>query len=84
MSTATEIESILSPTGSRDPDNECHTWRGSSCWSLCGTSKNSRGPADAAEGEYHTKAECRELGHKHCVVCEELGRQLGPDDTVVA
>jgi hypothetical protein len=67
-----------------DPRDKCHKWRGKSKWSLCGGESADKGPDDAPPGRFHTTRECRERGHKHCVACTELGRQLGQDDVVVA
>jgi hypothetical protein len=65
------IETIIEKTRDRPP-RKCHTvdHRG---WAYCGAF----GPGDDPRGELHSDAECRAKGHRRCVVCEELSRQLG-------
>jgi len=77
-----DISTIIERTNNEPPD-KCHTWRGHQQRSMCGESWTKAGPADAP-GEFHSERECRERGHRHCVVCEELSRQLGRDDIVAA
>ena len=76
--TATDIAAIIERTKPREP-NKCHTVddRG---WAICGAF----GPKIGEDGGrdtsgLHSRRECRARGHKHCVACDELGRQLGDD-----
>ena len=83
MSTVTEIAAIIERTKPRGP-KKCHTLddRG---YALCGAF----GPTVGADGSRdttgdHSRSECRARGHKHCVTCDELERQLGNDHRMVA
>jgi hypothetical protein len=74
MSTVTDIEAIIEgSTGERPPERECHTFRADD-WSLCG-----RVQSPNLDGDWHTTRECKERGHRSCVTCDELSRQLGYD-----
>lgn len=79
---AGDIAAIIEKTRPRPPQT-CHTVdaRG---WALCGAF----GPQFDEDGErdtsrLHSKKLCRARGHRHCVLCTELDRQLG-DDAMVA
>lgn len=84
MSTVTEIQSIIEASKPRDPDKgPCHTYPEHGEWALCGAGggKSVGGPSGTG---WHTNKQCRKRGHKKCVTCEELGRQLGEDFAVKA
>jgi hypothetical protein len=80
MSTVTEITSIIQETGPRDPDDKCHTYPGKGKWALCGVGGDGKGGSVG----WHTSKQCRERGHRKCVVCKELDRQLGDDNVMAA
>ena len=81
MSTTTapveEIATIIEK-GKPQPPRKCHTLdrRGGA---LCGAF----GPGEGV-GDIHLRRECRTRGHRHCVVCKELHRQLGDDGIAAA
>ena len=80
MSTiTTPVEDIAAIIGKGEPQppQKCHTIdrRG---WALCGAF----GPG-GREGGIHSRTQCRAQGHRHCVLCDELNRQLGDDGIVV-
>ena len=81
MSTTTtpleEIASIIEKTKPRPP-GKCHTLD-SRGWALCGAF----GPDSGRDpGTRHSIRECRARGHKRCVVCTELARQLSGERMV--
>ena len=80
MSTITapqeDIATILLENGPQPP-RKCHTVDGRG-WALCGAF----GPSP--DRKTHSRKECRGRGHRHCVLCDELGRQLSGDRIVVA
>jgi hypothetical protein len=73
MSAATEIATIIEKAKPRNP-GKCHSidHRG---WAYCGAF----GPGGGG-GNTHSHKECVARGHKHCLKCTELERQLGCDD----
>jgi hypothetical protein len=79
--TATDIEAILQKS-EQEPPRECHTIddRG---WAICGAF----GPSFDEDGNrisnLHTRKQCIARGHRHCVPCLELGRQLGDDNVMM-
>jgi len=58
------------------PPGRCHTIdrRG---YTLCGAFRSRQARSDVSGP--HTLKECRANGHKTCVACNELNRQLGRD-----
>jgi hypothetical protein len=72
MSTATDIETIIEGTKPANPC-KCHSLddRG---YAYCGAE------LAGGNGAPHSHEECVARGHKHCVVCTELIRQLGGND----
>ena len=78
MSTITtpreDIATIIETT-KPGPPQTCHLI-GRDDWALCGLFKS-----PAREG-MHSQAACRAAGHKICVVCTELARQLGGERMV--
>lgn len=77
MTTLTPIEEIAAIIGQteRRPPKMCHTIDDQG-WALCGAFKCDR-------SGLHRRSDCRREGHRRCVVCDELNRQLG-DDAIAA
>jgi hypothetical protein len=75
MTTAAEISAVVERTN-RQPPQKCHTI-GPDSWALCGAYRL------RDRGGLHSTKECRAQGHKHCVVCTEMDRQLKGHDGVV-
>ena len=76
--TATAIAAIIERSKPREP-RKCHLvdHRG---WALCGA----LGPRYDENGKRDCltctgRSECRARGHRRCVACDELDRQLGDD-----
>lgn len=71
-----DIDAILEKTKPRPP-GKCHTidHRG---YAVCGAFRC----AMDERGGLHSRRECRQQRHRHCVICDELGRQLGDDGMV--
>ena len=77
-----DIATILEKAKPRSPQT-CHTIddRG---YALCGAFRCSAGEDGQWDrSDLHSKSECRRRGHRSCVACEELSRQLA-DDRMVA
>ena len=78
-----DVHTILDKTNT-GPPQKCHTVdaRG---WAICGAfgPRHGNGAQRDAAG-LHTRAQCAARGHRHCVECDELQRQLGDDGLMAA
>ncbi len=81
--TATDIATILERTKPRSP-GKCHTidHRGYALCGAFGPKIDANGARDTSS--LHSRHECRQRGHRHCVACDELQRQLGNDGMMAA
>jgi hypothetical protein len=79
-STATDIQTIIEKAKPREP-KMCHSIdpRGYAYCGAFGPHRDENGNT-IRHPEAHSNSECKARGHKHCVVCTELVRQLGGDD----
>jgi len=80
--TATDIATILERTGGRPP-GKCHTidHRG---YALCGAFRRSADENGDRRSGLHSRTQCRANGHRHCVECDEIRRQLGDDNLMAS
>lgn len=70
-----EIAAIIDRS-KQEPPKVCHTIENG--WALCGAFKSK------SNGGTHSMGACKAAGHRICVVCAELDRQLGDDSRIVA
>jgi hypothetical protein len=63
------------------PPGECHSidHRGYAYCGAFGPDRGENGNTIKSPG-LHSRFECKARGHKHCVICTELVRQLGGGD----
>lgn len=75
--TAIDIATIIERSKPREPQ-QCHTidHRG---YAICGAFRRRADEEGSRTSGLHSRSECKARGHRHCVACDELQRQLGDD-----